>query len=154
MAKKQILIRDVPEVLYKWIEKERHGKRQSQKEFLLKVLEKAASYSVNPNQPPLFYSTPDIARIVPSKFPFTFIDLFAGIGGMRLGLQWAGGRCVFTSEWDRYSDLPPLSVPVFSRVQSTPGRLKFLPAGQIPGVSNRPGNCAVFLRCSPSSSFR
>ncbi len=31
---------------------------------------------------------------------FTFIDLFAGIGGMRLGFESAGGRCVFTSEWD------------------------------------------------------
>lgn len=31
---------------------------------------------------------------------FTFIDLFAGIGGMRLAFQRAGGRCVFTSEWD------------------------------------------------------
>lgn len=34
---------------------------------------------------------------------FTFIDLFAGIGGMRLGFEAAGGQCVFTSEWDEYS---------------------------------------------------
>lgn len=34
---------------------------------------------------------------------FTFIDLFAGIGGMRLGFESAGGRCVFTSEWDQHS---------------------------------------------------
>ncbi|MET4789563.1 DNA (cytosine-5)-methyltransferase 1 [Bradyrhizobium japonicum] len=31
---------------------------------------------------------------------FRFIDLFAGIGGLRLGFQAIGGRCVFTSEWD------------------------------------------------------
>lgn len=34
---------------------------------------------------------------------FTFIDLFAGIGGIRLGFEQAGGRCVFTSEWDSYA---------------------------------------------------
>jgi DNA (cytosine-5)-methyltransferase 1 len=35
---------------------------------------------------------------------FTFVDLFAGIGGMRLGFEAAGGKCVFTSEWDAYSN--------------------------------------------------
>lgn len=34
---------------------------------------------------------------------FTFIDLFAGIGGLRRGFEAIGGRCVFTSEWDKYS---------------------------------------------------
>jgi DNA (cytosine-5)-methyltransferase 1 len=31
---------------------------------------------------------------------FSFIDLFAGIGGIRRGFEQAGGRCVFTSEWN------------------------------------------------------
>jgi len=34
---------------------------------------------------------------------FDFIDLFAGIGGIRRGFEDAGGRCVFTSEWNPYA---------------------------------------------------
>lgn len=34
---------------------------------------------------------------------FRFIDLFAGIGGLRIGFERAGGRCVFTSEWNKFS---------------------------------------------------
>ena len=34
---------------------------------------------------------------------FRFIDLFAGIGGLRRGFDAIGGKCVFTSEWDRHS---------------------------------------------------
>lgn len=34
---------------------------------------------------------------------FTFIDLFAGIGGMRLAFDRAGGHCVYSSEWNKYS---------------------------------------------------
>lgn len=34
---------------------------------------------------------------------FTFIDLFAGIGGLRRAMESAGGRCIFTSEWDKYA---------------------------------------------------
>ena len=37
------------------------------------------------------------------KNDFTFIDLFAGIGGMRLPFQKLNGRCVFTSEWDKFA---------------------------------------------------
>lgn len=34
---------------------------------------------------------------------FRFIDLFAGIGGLRIGFEAIGGKCVFTSEWDKYA---------------------------------------------------
>lgn len=36
---------------------------------------------------------------------FSFIDLFAGIGGLRTAFDEIGGRCVFTSEWDKYAQL-------------------------------------------------
>ncbi len=36
---------------------------------------------------------------------FKFIDLFAGIGGLRIGFERAGGTCVFTSEWDKFSNV-------------------------------------------------
>ena len=40
----------------------------------------------------------------PSSNPkFQFVDLFAGIGGIRLAFQNLGGKCVFTSEWDSYA---------------------------------------------------
>jgi len=36
---------------------------------------------------------------------FTFIDQFAGIGGMRLAFEQADGKCVFSSEWDKFAQL-------------------------------------------------
>ncbi len=44
---------------------------------------------------------PDVPFPAPEKGKFTFIDLFAGIGGIRLGYQSLGGKCVFSSEWDK-----------------------------------------------------
>lgn len=38
-----------------------------------------------------------------SKSSFKMIDLFAGIGGIRLGFESIGGECVFTSEWDAHA---------------------------------------------------
>lgn len=45
----------------------------------------------------------DIPFPPPTTPKFKFIDLFAGIGGIRLAFQKLGGKCVFTSEWDTYS---------------------------------------------------
>ena len=36
---------------------------------------------------------------------FTFIDLFAGIGGMRQAFERHGGKCVFSSEWDKFAQI-------------------------------------------------
>lgn len=43
--------------------------------------------------------------LVGQQTNFTFIDLFAGIGGLRRAFDSIGGRCVFTSEWDKYAQL-------------------------------------------------
>ena len=45
----------------------------------------------------------DIPYPPPKENNFTFIDLFAGIGGFRLAFQKAGGRCLFSSEWDKFA---------------------------------------------------
>ncbi|MFC6637017.1 DNA (cytosine-5-)-methyltransferase [Sulfitobacter sp. JBTF-M27] len=42
-------------------------------------------------------------RPAPGADDFSFIDLFAGIGGLRKAMEGAGGRCVFTSEWDKFA---------------------------------------------------
>ncbi len=40
----------------------------------------------------------------PVKTPkFTFVDLFAGIGGFRIAFQQLGGKCVFSSEWNKFA---------------------------------------------------
>lgn len=42
-------------------------------------------------------------KIQTQNSKFTFIDLFAGIGGMRIAFTRQGGICVFSSEWDKYA---------------------------------------------------
>jgi DNA (cytosine-5)-methyltransferase 1 len=47
----------------------------------------------------------DIPYPQPRDSKFTFIDLFAGIGGFRIAMQSIGGKCLFSSEWDKYAQL-------------------------------------------------
>ncbi len=53
------------------------------------------------NKNKLYRDRADVIISHPPKYDFTFIDLFAGIGGIRLGFEFVGGRCVFSSEFDR-----------------------------------------------------
>src|SRR6476620_421536 len=48
---------------------------------------------------------------VPSEF--RFIDLFAGIGGLRLGLEGAGGRCVYSIDEADVRSVDPVSLPEY-----------------------------------------
>lgn len=43
------------------------------------------------------------APFTPKTDLFSFIDLFAGIGGIRLGFEKRGGKCLFTSEWNPFA---------------------------------------------------
>lgn len=60
-----------------------------------KVVEEALQY--------LVFQQDKVPFPAPVKPNFKFIDLFAGIGGFRLALQNLNGKCIFTSEWDKYS---------------------------------------------------
>ena len=57
-------------------------------------------------EPQQAYLFPEIFRVPfpnPQKSKFTFIDLFAGIGGIRLPFSEMGYKCVFSSEWDKHA---------------------------------------------------
>lgn len=49
----------------------------------------------------LLFEVENVPFPTPENYTFKFIDLFAGIGGFRIAMQNLGGKCVFTSEWDR-----------------------------------------------------
>lgn len=98
---KQLLVRNVPDEVHRWIDEVRQQQRMSQQEFVLSVLQKASSPT--PQTLPLPFEQLRKDDSVPRDLPFTFIDLFAGIGGFRLALDAVGGKCAFSSEWDKYS---------------------------------------------------
>lgn len=99
MAGQSILVRDIPRSVREWIDRECEGKSLTQQELMLHLLEQAVSGGA---QPDLFRDSRPAAPAPAAGMPFGFIDLFAGIGGLRLGLERVGGRCLFSSEWDRY----------------------------------------------------
>ncbi|MBP5561580.1 MAG: DNA (cytosine-5-)-methyltransferase [Muribaculaceae bacterium] len=65
-------------------------------EYVWKVAESPLEY-------PLFADFFRVPFPDPQPAQFTFIDLFAGMGGFRLAMQSQGGKCVFSSEWNKYA---------------------------------------------------
>lgn len=61
------------------------------------------------NPPPAFLAhalqklLPYQLQLTEQRAAFNFVDLFAGVGGLRMGFEEVGGACVFTSEWDLYA---------------------------------------------------
>lgn len=51
----------------------------------------------------LLFEVENVPFRTPKDYTFEFVDLFAGIGGFRIALQNAGGKCIWTSEWDEYA---------------------------------------------------
>ncbi|MCK0070860.1 DNA (cytosine-5-)-methyltransferase [Kordiimonas laminariae] len=69
--------------IYRWEKGEVHPK-----EHCLEILRNKLAHKQSPQK---------------DNHEFTFIDLFAGIGGIRKGFEAINGKCVFTSEWDQYA---------------------------------------------------
>jgi len=115
------------------IQEKKQFDEQSQKDFLLiaqvseiydpkfivEMLQKSGNDSWSPERlkkllkgdEAVHLSVPEaeaLKELLPKPFQteghdFRFIDLFAGIGGIRRGFEEIGGKCVFTSEWNKYS---------------------------------------------------
>lgn len=70
----------------------------------------------------------DIPYLPVDNFCFTFIDLFAGIGGFRQAMQSVGGKCVFSSEWDKFAQQTYLR----NYGEMPFGDIKTIPSNHIP----------------------
>ena len=88
------------EVIYairEFLEQKKESKEEEiTDEYVTKVAEAPTAHS-------LFSDFFNVPFPDPKEPKFTFIDLFAGMGGFRLAMQAQGGKCVFSSEWNKYA---------------------------------------------------
>lgn len=92
----------VPESLHTWVQRASKHSGVSQKAFVVSLIEEAMDRAGRTSASERA-DTPPVPADFRGEMPFRFIDLFAGIGGLRIGLQRAGGHCVFSSEIDPYA---------------------------------------------------
>lgn len=89
--------REVIYAIREFLEQKKESKKEEiTDEYVTKVAEDPTAYG-------LFSDFFNVPFPDPKKPKFTFIDLFAGMGGFRLAMQAQGGKCVFSSEWNKYA---------------------------------------------------
>ena len=89
--------REVIYAIREFLEQKKESKEEEiTDEYVTKVAEAPAAHS-------LFSDFFNVPFPDPKEPKFTFIDLFAGMGGFRLAMQAQGGKCVFSSEWNKYA---------------------------------------------------
>ncbi|RLD56283.1 MAG: DNA (cytosine-5-)-methyltransferase, partial [Bacteroidetes bacterium] len=75
-----------------------------------KIIKKIIKFRTKQNRTPisedyviqeLLFEVGNIPFPSPANYTFKFIDLFAGVGGFRIAMQNIGGKCIFSSEWDK-----------------------------------------------------
>lgn len=88
---------EVVSAIREFLERKDENKNEKvTEEYATKVAEDPIAYN-------LFTDFFNVPFPDPEKPKFTFIDLFAGMGGFRLAMQAQGGKCVFSSEWNKYA---------------------------------------------------
>lgn len=114
--------------------------RKKTKQFVLENLsdEEILTVAEDPGQYGLFEEFFKVPFPSPKNPLFTFIDLFAGIGGFRIAMQNLGGKCVFSSEFDakaqesylaNYGEMPFGDITKPSTKQYIPKKFDILCAG-------------------------
>ena len=96
---KSVLIRNIDDSTMDWIQQNIPA-GVTQEKFIKNLID-----SARVDMP----TTKGKSRSKSAKSDFTFIDLFAGIGGFHFGMKINGGECVFANEWDKYSAMTYLA---------------------------------------------
>jgi DNA (cytosine-5)-methyltransferase 1 len=96
------LIRKIPKEFHAWLQQEAKERNKSQQDLALDLLVRGREAEIRERMP-LFQALPASRGPEPAEFlPFSYIDLFAGIGGFRHALDRLNGKCLLTVEWDKY----------------------------------------------------